>query len=216
MLLAVFIVCAVAVIAHSGSFSSLRLPFSPTPVPTPLPTPAPLVTVTPLITPLVTPHPSVNTTPLPTPAPPYRIYYTDKPFAYPVVRLPDNMETFGASEIPQRDIEMVTFAYVEDSHGGLTRTFSVPYPVWVLNTTVIAKRNPAYANFRMALCSAKTGEIIEGEEILNYGSVYRIVQTSSIPMYMIISTTYVDQYRIELQTSRQNYDAYRAGLPFPG
>jgi len=108
------------------------------------------------------------------------------------------MEIYGASEIPRRDLEMVTFAFAEDSRGGVTQTFSVPYLVWILNTTVIANRNPAYANFRMALFYADTGGIIEGEKILNYGSIYRIVQTSNKSMYMISSTTYVDSFRIAL------------------
>jgi hypothetical protein len=141
--------------------------------------------------------------------PPYRIFYTDKPFTYPVYRMPDDMETFGASEIPGPDREWVPFAYIEDTRGGLTQVFSVPYPLWVMNTTVIADNHPQYGNLRVALCSADTGGIIEGEEILNRGTSYRVIQTSNKSMYIIIATGSIDHFRIELETTRVYYDAYR-------
>jgi hypothetical protein len=119
------------------------------------------------------------------------------------------MGAFGASEIPLRNQEIVEFAFIEDTRGGLTQTFSIPYPVWIINTTVIANRTPQYANFRMALCYANNGTIIEGEEIFNRGTSYRIVQTSNTDMYMIISTRNIDLYRIILGTPRNYYTAYR-------
>ena len=79
------------------------------------------------------------------------------------------METFGASDAPLRSEENVPFAFVTDTRGGLTQVFSVPYPIWVLNTTVIANRTPQYGNFRMVLCYAANGTIIEGEE--NIGQI---------------------------------------------
>ena len=139
----------------------------------------------------------------------YRITYTDKPYSYPLYLLPDNMETFGASELPAKTLEWVPFAFVEDTRGGLTEVFSVPYPVWVINSTVIAKTRPQYSVFRMVLCSAEGGEIVEGEEILNRGTSYRIVQTSNTRMYMIISTENIDSFYIRLETPRNYYDAYR-------
>ena len=51
-------------------------------------------------------------TPIPADAPPYQIFYTDKPFTYPVFKLPENMETYGASDIVSRNQEMVPFAFV--------------------------------------------------------------------------------------------------------
>ena len=139
---------------------------------------------------------------------PSRIFYTDKPFTYPVYKMPDHMETFGASEIPWRTNEWVPFAFIEDSRGGLTRVFSVPYPVWVINTTVFAGHHPQYSNLRLALCYADTGGIIEGEEILNQGTSYRVVQVSNADMYMIISADSIDRFRITLETPRGYYDAY--------
>jgi len=139
----------------------------------------------------------------------YRITYTDRPYSYPLYLLPDNMETFGASELPARTLEWVPFAFVEDTRGGLTKVFSVPYPVWVINSTVIAKTRPQYSIFRMVLCSAESGEIVEGEEILNRGTSYRIVQTSNTGMYMVISTENIDSFYIRLETPRNYYDAYR-------
>jgi hypothetical protein len=138
----------------------------------------------------------------------YRITYTDRPYSYPLYMLPGNMETFGASELPAKTLEWVPFAFVEDTRGGLTKVFSVPYPVWVINSTVVAKTRPQYSVFRMALCSAESGEIFEGEEILNRGTSYRIVQTSNTRMYMIISTENIDSFYIRLETPRNYYDAY--------
>jgi hypothetical protein len=138
----------------------------------------------------------------------YRITYTDRPYSYPLYKLPGNMETFGASELPAKTLEWVPFAFVEDTRGGLTKVFSVPYPVWVINSTVVAKTRPQYSVFRMALCSAESGEIVEGEEILNQGTSYRIVQTSNTRMYLIISTENIDSFYIRLETPRNYYDAY--------
>jgi len=158
------------------------------------------------------PPPDYNLIPVETPVvaksspSPYRIYYTDKPFTYPVYILPDHMETFGASEIPWRKEEWVQFAFIEDTRGGLTQVFSVPYPVWVINTTVIADHHPS--NLRLALCYADTGGIIEGEEILNKGMSYRIVQTSNTDMYIIIAADSINRFRINLETTRAYFDMY--------
>jgi hypothetical protein len=141
----------------------------------------------------------------------HRIYYTDKPFSYPEYRMPENMETFGASEIPGKNQEWVPFAVIEESRGGLTQVFSVPYPVWVINTTVTAGIHPQYSNLRFALCYADTGGIIEGEEILNQGTSYRVVQTSNTDMYLIIATQNIDSFRIYLETPREYFDANSSG-----
>jgi hypothetical protein len=141
----------------------------------------------------------------------HRIYYTDQPFSYPEYRMPENMETFGASEIPWKSKEWVPFAMIEESRGGLTQVFSVPYPVWVINTTVIAGIHPQYSNLRFALCYADTGGIIEGEEILNQGTSYRVVQTSNTKLYLIIATQNIDRFRIYLETPREYFDAYSSG-----
>jgi hypothetical protein len=204
---AIAIVIVIALVARPQYLSGI-LPINSPPVATP----TPVYTAGPtLVQATVTPAQTLGTgVPLPSPtvAPPYRIFYSDKPLSYPVFNLPENMNTFGASDIPLRSVESVTFAYVEGSRGGLTRTFTVPYPVWVINTTVISDINPQYGNFRMALCYAKNGTVIEGQEILNRGSSYHVVQVSNEPMYMIISTTYIDSYRINLETPRTYYDQY--------
>jgi hypothetical protein len=200
------IVIIIAFVANPHYLSGLTTP-APTPAPVPVLTEStvPLTPVTVVVTP---PPTSVTPTPQPTIAPPYRIYYAGNPFAFPRFKMPDNMETFGAGDLPLRNREMVTFAYVSDSRGGLTRNFSIPYPVWVINTTVMANRTPQYGNFRMALCYASNGSVIDGEEILNRGSLYRVVETSNTDMYMIITTAYIDSYTIDLETPRDYYDQY--------
>jgi hypothetical protein len=102
----------------------------------------------------------------------------------------------------------VPFAFIESTRGGLTEVFSVPYPVWAINTTVVAENQPQYGNFRMALCYADTGGIIKGEEILNQGTSYRIIRSANTSMYMIISLKDIDIYHISLETPREYYDAY--------
>jgi hypothetical protein len=129
---------------------------------------------------------------------PYRITLTTNPFSYPVIHLPDHMETYGVSNTPRGNVN-VPFAYVEDSRGGLTTIFKVPYAVWALNISVTANTHPQYASFDMVLCDARTGAIITGAEILNGGTIYKIVRTSG-SIYMIIGVSYVDDYNITLET----------------
>ena len=202
----IIIVLFVAVMANPEYLAALQIPFSAE-VPAAETIPQIRIPVAP--TPVSQVQISVTPTPPGSRASMYRISYTDKPYSYPLYNLPVNMETFGASELPAKTLEWVPFAFIEDTRGGLTEVFSVPYPVWVINSTVVAKTRPQYSVFRMALCAAESGEIIEGEEILNRGTSYRIVQTSNTGMYMIISTENIDSFYIRLETPRNYYDTYR-------
>ena len=148
-------------------------------------------------------------TPVPTIAPPYRLFYNSSPFSYPRFKMPENLAIFGAGDIPFRGREMVTFAYMSDQRGGLSQKFTVPYPVWVINATVIANRTPQYGNFKMVLCYGNNGTVIDGMEILNRGSMFRVIQTSGTEVYMIITSAYIDSYEIYLETPRDYYDLYR-------
>jgi hypothetical protein len=207
LVIGLLIVLVIAVLANPQYLSSLKgIGGMAAPTPTPTPFPVPTVVYQTMVTPIY-----VEPTPIPViaDAPPYRIVYSDKPFTYPVFKLPENMETYGASDIVSRKQEMVPFAFVDEKRGGLTQKFSVPYPVWIINTTVIANTTPQYGKFRMVLCYAKDGVIIDGEEILNRGTSYRVIQVSNTDMYMIISTAYIDGYHISLETPRNYYDLYR-------
>ena len=159
-------------------------------------------------TPTPTQVPEVNQTPQP-PAAPYRITYMSNPFTYPVIHLPDHMESFGASDVPLAG-PSVPFAYIEESRGGITKVFSVPYGIWALNMSVTANRQPQYAMFRMALCDARTGNILEGAEIQNPGTMYKVVRVSSTGLYMIISINNVDSFRITLETPLPVYEKGRS------
>ena len=194
----------VAVIANPGSLPSTPL----TPAkggtsaePTAAAITSPQVPTEVSDTPTQVPH--VNLTPR-QPGPPYRITYTSNPFTYPKIHLPDHMEAFGASDIPLRENRSVTFAYVEETGGGLTQVFTVPYEVWAVNMTVKAERMPQYAMFKMVICDAKTGTVVQGGEIQFPGSMYKIVRASG-PMYMIITTSNVDSFRIDLETPYRFY-----------
>jgi hypothetical protein len=200
------VVIVVAILANSGTISGVQTFFHPPPTNVPvaaIPLPTPFLTLVP--TQVLTP------VPVPTPAPPYRIFYTSNPFSYPVYKLPENMGTFGASGNLGYGQEMVPFAFVEDTRGGVTQKFFVPYPVWGMNITVTANRTPQYGNFRVVLADATDGRIIDGGEILNRGSMYRIIHTSNTDVYMIISTAYIDRFRIDLETDRSYYDTFSPG-----
>jgi hypothetical protein len=204
--LAIVVIIALVINPHYLS-GTPTVPVTPSPSTTHLLPPTAVQTIIPVET---TRSGIIPTTKPPRPDdPPYRIFYSSQPFTYPRFKLPENMETFGASDIPLRTEGMVPFAYVEDTRGGLTQKFSVPYPLWILNTTVIANTTPQYGNFKMVLCYATNGTIIEGEEILNRGTSYRIVQTSNTELYMIITTAYIDRYHISLETPRSYYNTYR-------
>lgn len=110
------------------------------------------------------------------------------------------MINYGASDVIQNQYRDVEFAYIDEPRGGITRIFTVPYPVWVLNATIISKQ-PQYAHFRMLLCDASTGEIYQGAEIWYSGTMYKSVPISGKPMYMIISTQYVDRFHVGFEVN---------------
>ncbi len=205
-----FIVLVIALIANPHYLSDLHIALpggTPAPTPTPVPATQPAPT---LAVPVTTIAPTATTAVPSTPVPPYRIFYTDKPFSYPVVRLPDNLDAVGESDIRRPGQDIVTFAYVEDTRGGLTRVFSIPYPVWAMDIQVIDNATPNVASFRMALCYTSNGTVIDGVELIHPGTAYKKIQTSNIPLYLIISTSGIDGYHIDLQTSRQYYEEFGA------
>jgi hypothetical protein len=197
-------VIVIAILVNPQSISGI-LPQVPVATPLPDQTRIPL-TVQTVITP---PYKEMTPVPRPTETALYRIYYSEKPLSYQRLKLPEDMEIFGASDILKRNMELVPFAFIEEKRGGLTQSFSVPYPLWVLNISVVANTSPQFGNFRMVLCNASDGTIIEGVEILNQGNAYRIIQISNTDLYMIISATSLDFYRITFETPRTYYDANR-------
>jgi len=160
--------------------------------------------VTPTLNPVTTPA-----TPVPTPSDPvpYRIYYTDNPLAYPVFRLPESMNTFGASEIPWKDPGIVSFAYLDESRSGLTQKFRIPYGVWGMNISVEARIKPQYALFDMALCNATDGKYIDAIEIAGHGTAFRNIQVSNRDMYLIIHIENVERFKITFLTPRIYYNS---------
>jgi len=77
-----------------------------------------------------------------------------------------------------------------------------------MDIRVIDNTTPNLASFRMALCYAANGTIIEGVELIHPGTAYKKVQTSNTPLYLIISTSNIEGYHIDLQTSRQYYEQF--------
>jgi hypothetical protein len=203
-----FIVLVIALIANPQYLAGLPVSLSEsTPAATQTQRPA---TTIPALLPATT---EITPTRIPAETPaasltvrPTRIYYTDKPFTYPVVRLPEQLEMFGESDVRRSGQDIVTFAYMEETRGGLSRVFSVPYPVWTMDIRVIDNTTPNLASFRMALCYATNGTIIEGVELMHPGTAYKKIQTSNTPLYLMISTTNIEGYRIDLQTSREYFE----------
>ena len=205
-----FIVLVIALIANPQYLAGMQVS---------LPGSTPLLTQTPpppTTAPLLLPPTTATQTPAETPAASRtpvtssRIYYTDKPFTYPVVRLPERLEMFGESDVRRSGQDIVTFAYMEESRGGLSRVISIPYPVWTMDIRVIDNTTPNVASFRMALCYAANGTIIDGVELMHPGTAYKKIQTSNTPLYLIISTTNIEGYRIDLQTSREYFEQFGA------
>lgn len=205
-----FIVLVIALIANPQYLAGLQVS---------LPGSTPLLTQTPpppTTSPVLLPPTTATHTPAETPAASRtpvissRIYYTDKPFTYPVVRLPERLEMFGESDVRRSGQDIVTFAYMEESRGGLSRVISIPFPVWTMDIRVIDNATPNIASFRMALCYAANGTIIDGVELMHPGTAYKKIQTSNTPLYLIISTTNIEGYRIDLQTSREYFEQFGA------
>ncbi len=141
--------------------------------------------------------------PSPSPSPsipePCRIQYDPDYRKYPLYYLPTNMSTFGGSDILWKSNSTIPFAYVEESCGGVTETFSVPYSVWRMNCTVYAERKPQAALLDFVLVSADNGTIVEGGEIRYPGSIVKNVQSGG-EYYLIVGCDNVDRYRIDLET----------------
>lgn len=139
---------------------------------------------------------------LPTPPPvtAKRIFYTDDYSLFPVRFLPSDMTRYGFSDAKWKYNSSVAFAYVEENHGGITETFTVPYPVWRMTSTLYATRTPENARFRMILVDEQSGLILEGTEISNPGSVTKTVVADKRPVYMVIDAENVDRFVISLET----------------
>ncbi|KUG20290.1 MAG: hypothetical protein KO206_09375 [Methanomicrobiaceae archaeon] len=131
---------------------------------------------------------------------PYRIRYEKNYQKYPLYHLPGNLSVYGASDPAWRTGNEIVFAYIEESAGGVTETFRVPYPVWRINCTTFAERLPEYAWFRMALVDAEKGAIVTAAELRYPGNVFKNVQIQGREYYLIISCSHIDRYTVTLET----------------
>ena len=198
-------VLIIAIIANPHYLAGIQPPL-PATTPAPTNVQAPAIVRTPSQTqPVTTTITTATPHPLPTRTP-VRIIYTDKPFSYPVVMLPDRLDTYGESDIKRPNEEFITFATLAEQRGGLTRVFTIPYPVWAMDIRVFDNATPNVGSFRMALCYASNGTVIDGLEMFHPGTSFKKVQTSNIPLYLIISTNGIDGYRIDFQTTRVYYN----------
>jgi hypothetical protein len=172
-------------------------PVQPATTPTPSPTtrlPATRTTSPPVIT---------QTPAVELPTPPgittKQIFYTDEYYLLPVRFLPSDMNLYGFSDVEWQYNSSVVFAYVEENHGGITESFTVPYPVWRVTATLSATRTPEKARFRMIVVDEETGQVLEGIEIRFPGSVTKTVVARERPVYMIIGADNVERFMITLE-----------------
>lgn len=177
------IVILLAFIAHPGWFSLPQAPEESIPIMTPVPT---------LQVPQ-TPAPSV---------PVQRLTYVKNPaLQYPVHLIPeDSVGHFGASDPPWRESNISTFAYLAESRGGATETFTVPYPLWRINCTVEKGSRPEAAGISVLLVDAKDNEIVDGAEVRGPGTVVKNIEVSGKPFYLIVKTRSSQPFRIALET----------------
>ncbi len=137
---------------------------------------------------------------LPASPDPARISYATGIRDYPLWHLPDNLTSRGGSDPPWKETGVVPFAYVEESRGGITRTFHVPYAIWRLNCSVSATVRPEAAHFRMALVERESGTIVEGADLRYPGSIIKNVERGGRDFYLIVGVDEIDSYRITLET----------------
>ncbi len=191
-------VIVIAIIVKSGTIVPQQeqeiIPAAPVPsLPVTMGTPVPLTSVP-------------TGTPAPDEPAPVQITYSRNPLDYPVIQVPDSMETFGSSEIFWKNPEAKTVAIMQGSRGGLSQEFTVPFELWGMNITVESWRKPQYARFDLVLCAAEDGQIIDGIEILNRGTAFKSVQVSGVPMYFIIQAENVDRFQIDIITPAAYYN----------
>jgi hypothetical protein len=133
----------------------------------------------------------------------FRIRYTNTPHRYETYLLPKNMSVYGGSDPPWPYHNSTTFAYMEESSGGVTEPFSVSSPLWMITCTIESKTSPQYASFQMVLVEARNGTIIEGAEIRYPGSVTKVVYPSDQEYYFIVGCSQVDRFTITLEAPSQ-------------
>ncbi|NYT05227.1 MAG: hypothetical protein GKC04_02470 [Methanomicrobiales archaeon] len=160
---------------------------------------------TPPVTPTPAPTPTPTPTPVPTPAGPWRIFYTPDPHGYPVIFLPERMSVFGASDPEWHSTGVETFAFLSEVRGGITQTFTVPYPVWRVNSTLDGRNHPQSALLEWVLVDAANGDILDGGEVRHLEIVRKNIQVSQKELYFIIRVRDADRYTITLERPLKLY-----------
>jgi hypothetical protein len=186
-LLLVILLMALIPLAQAPARPSPQVTPSPRPLTPTTTTPAPVLTLEPAVD---IPTPQVTTR---------RIFYTGDYYLLPVRYLPSDMGIYGYSDVEWQYNSSVVFAYLEENHGGITETFTVPYPVWRITATLASSRNPEKARLRMILVDETTGQVLEGAEIRYPGSVTKTVVAREMPLYMVIGAENVERFMITLE-----------------
>ncbi|QSZ66281.1 hypothetical protein RJ40_01585 [Methanofollis aquaemaris] len=146
--------------------------------------------------------PTQSPTPVPLPTI-SKIGYVEKPvLKYKTYLLPDNISLFGASDPSWKTKDSVAFASLEEEHGGVTGTFTVPYPMWRMNCTVTPDDSPEYTLFRAILIDVKTNAIIEGIELRAPGHVIKNIMVSDGEYYLVVECRHA-HFTIDMETKKE-------------
>jgi hypothetical protein len=197
VILALFLIIVLTFLLSPQLHASRQAPVAITPTPNRATLPA--------LTSRMTEEPTQRPTPaltldLPTlpPVTTRRISYTRDFNLFPVRFIMSDMGMYGFSDVDWPYNSSVTFAYVEENHGGITEPFTVPYPIWRMTSTVYSTKTPEKAKFKMILVDKDSGQVLEGAEIQFPGTVTKTVVAKGRPLYMVIRAENVDRFVITL------------------
>ena len=155
-------------------------------------------TATPTATPALTAVATTTATAAPVEREPFRIVYTAHPEQQPNYLLPKNLTFLGGSDLPWDD-DAAVFAFLQESRGGVTESFTVPYTLWQWNCSIDASSRPEYSRLRIALVNATDGAILDGAEIRSGERVSKTVQVSQRGFYFITSCQQVGSFTCALE-----------------
>lgn len=148
------------------------------------------------------PDPTQSPTPVPAP-PTTTLGYVEKPvLKYKTYLMPKNISLFGASDPPWKTRECAVFASLEEERGGVTGTFTVPYPMWRMNCTVVSDNDPGSTLFRAVLVDATTNTIIEGMELMGPGHVVKNIEVSGGEYYLIVGCQHA-HFTMNMETKQE-------------
>ncbi len=165
----------------------------------PTPTPTPTLPTIPIPVPTTIPTPTLLSAPTSEQVETYQIGFSERPWEYPLFRMPGNLEVYGASDHPWRFNDSIVFGYINGTRGGVSDRFSVSYPTWKLVARTSSSAWPEHARLRLALVDNSSGQVITGMDLKYPGTAYRVIRTYNREFYLIITADKLDRFTITLE-----------------